>query len=291
MSLGYLVDETDRKRDIKPLFEASMELCEPDIIFRPSLDTKMQNNFYDICLGLVQDIFHMGALVPRVANSVDSKDYLGTVTFHPELVGLKDQFILNVKLVMERANTKMATYLEYSYLWTESRHDTMYFFLNFGRQLTDEELQLLDEDESQVKKADPTLIQFKERIDRYEAVYEKVKEIDTSKVFNSWFRADMTPFKLALQNCVKKWSYLYKRHLIDYVKDNLADLNKFIEDADEGLMTQVHEGDYKNLIKVMKFLQLVKEKEKMTDNLFGPLQDIIDLLRSYGVELPQVIIM
>ena len=26
----------------------------------------------------------------------------------------------------------------------------------------------------------------------------------------------------------------------------------FIEEADEGLMTQVHEGDYKNLIKVMK---------------------------------------
>ena len=138
-----------------------------------------------------------------------------------------------------------------------------------------------------MKKATPTLHQFKEKIDKYETIYEKVKDVETIKVFNLWFRADITPFKISLMNLVKRWSYLFKKHLVDYVKDNLADLNNFIEEADEGLMTQVHEGDYKNLIKVMKFLQLVKEKQSMADNMFGPLKDIIDLLRNYGVEIPQ----
>ena len=287
VSLGYLVDETDRKKDVKPLFEASIELCEPNIIFKPSLDLDIHNNFYDICLGIIEDIFGMGSLVPRVASFSGSGNYLDIVMNHPELVGLKEQFIENVRQVMELANGKKDTFQEYSYLWTESRHDTMYFFLNFARELTPDELKMLDEDESQVKKCEPTLSQFKEKIDKYEAIYEKVKDIETTKVFNCWFRADITPFKISLMNLVKRWSYLFKRHLVDYVKDNLADLNNFIEEADEGLMTQVHEGDYKNLIKVMKFLQLVKEKQSIADSMFGPLKEIIDLLRNYGVEIPQ----
>lgn len=287
VSLGYLVDETDKKKEIKPLFEASIELCEPNIIYKPSLDLDIHNNFYDICLGIVEDILTMGSLVPRVASFSGSSNYMEIIKGHPELVSLKEQFIQNVRQVMDLANTKKNTYNDYSYLWTESRHDTMYFFLNFARELTTEEIKMLDEDESQVKKCTPTLPQFKEKIDKYEAIYDKVKDIETTKIFNHWFRADITPFKISLMNLVKRWSYLFKRHLVDYVKDNLADLNNFIEEADEGLMTQVHEGDYKNLIKVMKFLQLVKEKQSIADNMFGPLKEIIDLLRNYGVEIPQ----
>ena len=287
VSLGYLVDETDKKKDIKPLFEVSIELCEPNIIFKPSLDLDIHNNFFDICLGIIDDIFNMGSLVKRIALSTGDENYLNTVKSHPELISLKDQFINNVKQVMDLANMKKDTFLEYSYLWKESRHDTMYFFLNFARVLTPEELKLLDEDESLVKKCDPTLPQFKEQIDKYEGIYDVVKDIETTKIFNSWFKADITPFKISLMNLVKRWSYLFKRHLIDYVKDNLADLNNFIEQADEGLMTQVHEGDYKSLIKVMQYLQLVKEKQSIADNMFDPLKDIIDLLRNYGVEIPQ----
>jgi len=43
---------------------------------------------------------------------------------------------------------------------------------------------------------------------------------------------------------------------MDHVVTSLADLNDFIERADEGLMTQVAEGDYDGLIKVMEFLQV-----------------------------------
>ena len=39
--------------------------------------------------------------------------------------------------------------------------------------------------------------------------------------------------------------------------NNLADLNSFIEEADEGLMQQVKEGDYQNLIKVMGILKVL----------------------------------
>ena len=41
VSLGYLLDETDCKKNVAPLFDAKLELCEPDIIFQPSLDINM----------------------------------------------------------------------------------------------------------------------------------------------------------------------------------------------------------------------------------------------------------
>ena len=37
----------------------------------------------------------------------------------------------------------------------------------------------------------------------------------------------------------------------------------------------------------MKFLQMVKEKQAAYDNIFEPLQEIIDVLTTYNVEIPE----
>ena len=111
--------------------------------------------------------------------------------------------------------------------------------------------------------------------------------MEDSKTFQSWFLVDITPFKMALLNGIKKWSYAFKKHLLDHVIDSLDDLDNFIKGADEGLSRQVVEGDYKGLIKVMEYLAMVKEKQAATDSMFDPLKDVIDLLRNYGVDIPQ----
>ena len=139
----------------------------------------------------------------------------------------------------------------------------------------------------QVKKEPPTLPQFQQQIDKYEAIHDQVKEMEDSKSFQFWFLVDTTPFKMALLNGIKKWSYAFKKHLLDHVTESLDDLDKFIKGADEGLMGQVVEGDYKGLIKVMEYLAMVKEKQAATDSMFDPLKDVIDVLRNYGVEIPQ----
>ena len=294
VSLGYLLDETDEKKDISVLFDVKLELCEPDVIFKPSLDIKIQNNFRDICESILDDIFSMADLVPRISNNSDSDSYLGYVKQHKELMALRTQFMARIDLSIERANIKKATFLEYSYLWIESRSDYMFFFLNYGRQLTEEEIARLDEEEDSkkekkeiIKKEPPSLVQFQEQINHYEAIFEEVKVIECIKVFNLWFRADINPFKTSLLNCVKRWSYAFKKHLIDHVTVSLQELSDFIEDADEGLMCQVQEGDYNGLIKVMKFLQMVKEKQATTDHMFRPIKDVIEVLKKYGVVIPE----
>ena len=67
----------------------------------------------------------------------------------------------------------------------------------------------------------------------------------------------MRPFKTTLLNNIKRWSYAFKKHLMDHVVQSLSDLNDFIDKADEGLMAQVAEGDYDGLIQVMEYLQVI----------------------------------
>ena len=66
----------------------------------------------------------------------------------------------------------------------------------------------------------------------------------------------------------------FKKHLLERVVNNLADLNSFIERADEGLMQQVKEGDYQNLIKVMGILKVIIKfyliiSDTIADELFA----------------------
>ena len=55
------------------------------------------------------------------------------------------------------------------------------------------------------------------QIDTYEKIYEEAEHIEPLKVFDSWFRIDAKPFKQALLNIIKRWSFMFKQHLIDHV--------------------------------------------------------------------------
>ncbi len=58
----------------------------------------------------------------------------------------------------------------------------MHYFLNYGRQLTQEEIDSLEEDERSIKKQYPTLDQFKEQINFYEGLHDQLKNIENLKI-------------------------------------------------------------------------------------------------------------
>lgn len=60
----------------------------------------------------------------------------------------------------------------------------MHYFLNYGRQLTSDELESLEEDEKSVKKQYPTLDQFREQINFYEGLHDQLKNIENVKIIN-----------------------------------------------------------------------------------------------------------
>jgi len=55
------------------------------------------------------------------------------------------------------------------------------------------------------------------QVDTYEKIYCEVEEINPIAIIDSWFRVDAKPFKQALLNIIKRWSFMFKQHLIDHV--------------------------------------------------------------------------
>ncbi len=100
---------------------------------------------------------------------------------------------------------------------------------------------------------------------------------------------DVRPFKQALLNIIKRWSFMFKQHLIDHVTNSLNDLADFIKTADKGLLTPVEEGDYQGLVDVMGHLMAVKDRQATTDEMFEPLKQTIELLKTYDQEMPEVV--
>ena len=289
VSLGYILDETDVNQKPRPLFATRLELSQPDIVFQPSLDRDIVNNFLDQAISLVDEVMGMGALVPRISIQKNAGlDYMETVKKHPELRRLRDDYITRLEKVIKKAKEQRDSFLDYSYLWTESRQENLFYFLKYSRQLSGKELEMLEEDVNAVKKKTPELEDFKVQIELYESLHEEVKRMPNENTFQSWFHVDISPFKTTLLTNIKRWSYVFKKNRLDHVVESLSELDHFVEKADMGLLSQVHEGDYTGLVKVMEVLKSVKERQKDTDDMFEPLEEVINLLKKYGVEIPEV---
>jgi dynein heavy chain len=67
---------------------------------------------------------------------------------------------------------------------------------------------------------------------------------------------------------------------------SLKELDQFIKVKDVHLAVEVEDGDYKHLVEMMGHLGDVREKMNQYDNMVEPLKQKIELLKSYGQEVP-----
>ena len=68
---------------------------------------------------------------------------------------------------------------------------------------------------------------------------------------------------------------------------SLKELGEFIKTADSGLLKPVEEGDYDGLVDCMGHLVAVKDRQATTDDMFEPLKQTIELLKTYEQEMPE----
>lgn len=57
----------DQRPSVAPLFEAQLDLKVPDLVFTPPLDIRVGDNFFELVENLINDVFRISSLVPRVA--------------------------------------------------------------------------------------------------------------------------------------------------------------------------------------------------------------------------------
>lgn len=283
-SLKFILDNTDYKAGLSPLFEVQLDLVISDMVFRPSLDLGTSDGLYDIIEGLINDIYKISSLVPRLSKTSTFPNYQGDMEDMADLADMRNFLMESVQNIMATCAEYRNSFDQYAYLYVDDRKEFMRQFLLYGHVLTPEEIEAHAEDG--VPETPPTLLQFREQIDSYEKIYEKVNQMEPVNVFDCWMKVDAHPFKSALLNVIKRWSLMFKQHLIDHVTNSLADLEEFIKVAERGLSKQLKEGDLNGLVEIMGHLMAVKDRQSNTDELFEPLKQTIELLKVYEQELP-----
>uniref|UniRef100_A0A667ZXX0 Dynein, axonemal, heavy polypeptide 9 like n=1 Tax=Myripristis murdjan TaxID=586833 RepID=A0A667ZXX0_9TELE len=253
-SLQYFMDNTDTAQRISPLFEVQLVLNGNEMTFDPSLDFTLQGNFYDIVDKMVTNITNMASFIPRVSNHVDLqvREYQGS-------------------------------FANYRYLWTDDRSEFMRQFLLYGHVLSTEEAELYADYE--LKKNPPTLDNFKEQINLFESLYVRVSKMEDRRVFCGWLQLDIRPFKHTLMNVIKRWSWMFKEHLLNHVNQRL-DTHTHTSTS-HGLSKKVADGDYAGLVDIMGHLMAIRDRQISSEQHFKPLKSTAELLKTYGQQLPE----
>ncbi|XP_028172090.1 dynein beta chain, ciliary-like [Ostrinia furnacalis] len=288
-SSAYITEHMDPKNKLAPLFEAQLELLEPDMVFAPTLDPNDEKGFTAMVKGIIDDILKMSTLIKRIDTNKE-QSYEDVIVNNEIIIEMKEEILGAIEKVIEDANEFCKTFENYSYLWLEERDAIMEIFLTYGRILQPEEIDRIgseDKDNPPPTPCPPKMEAFREQIDQYENLFMDIEEMDSYKVFNCWFQVDIRPFRQALLNLVRKWGNMYKEHLVENVTSSLTDLANFIRKADEGLLQPVPEGDYDALINVMGYLMHVKDRTAVTDEMFQPLTETIELLKFYDMDIPE----
>uniref|UniRef100_A0A3B4DVC9 Dynein, axonemal, heavy polypeptide 9 like n=1 Tax=Pygocentrus nattereri TaxID=42514 RepID=A0A3B4DVC9_PYGNA len=279
-SLQYLVENTDPTLCIEPLFEVQLTLTS-DMTFHPSLDLSKKDNFYDIIDKMVADIFRMASFMKRVSRHKQAETYQVNIDQVLELSELAQLIRCRARGAITRVREFQTSFSSYCYLWSGDRMEFMRQFLLYGHALSTEEAELYADFE--LAKNPPKLDNFKEQINEFESLYEKVRVLEEKRVFCGWCQVDIKPFKISLMTAIKKWSWMFKEYLLNHVNDS------FIENAEHGLGKSVQNGDYAGLVDIMGHLMAIRDRQQNTEQQFKPLKSTADLLKIYGLQLPELI--
>lgn len=81
-SLCYIVENMYPGTSNSPLFEARLELYEPNLVFTPSLDSTVEGNFCSIIQGIIEEIIELSKLMPRISDTKNSHDYFVSLNYN-----------------------------------------------------------------------------------------------------------------------------------------------------------------------------------------------------------------
>ncbi|KAM4581026.1 dynein axonemal heavy chain 11 [Odontesthes bonariensis] len=284
-SLQFFVDNMESFPNQSPLFKAQLMLDGTGMTFCPSVERDVGDSLYELVEELVGDVFKTSVNVKRVAAHLNMESYQDVMDGMVDLLDLRREIMDRVDSVLKKASEYQRKFDIYAHLWQDDRAEFLSQFLQYGRVLTTEEMETFRADV--LPDNPPTIDNFKEQIDYYEDLYAEVSQLEDFRVFDGWLRVDIKFFKASLCNIIKKWSWLFKEHLLTYVTNSLDELQQFLRATVEGLNRPIAKGDHKGFLEVMSLLLAVRDRQNTTDNMFEPLRDTIILLERYGVTIPE----
>jgi len=301
VSLMYMKIEMENRVDKidAPLFEVKLELQEPHLCYFPQMDNNLDKlrGFLSTITAMIANILNMTDMIPMIAQPPEW-DEIATFMYYLELFNNKKfpnaEFveIENIQLDLiqktrdgiKDAQNFLTEFDKYSFLWLIDKKKHLGEFLKYGRNLTKEEQEEIENGNLEIKEHPPQLNDYKNKIEFYDQLYNEIEKIDDLFNVNSWLRVNLKGLKYSLLNSVSKWSYLFKEYLRNKVINDLIELEDFIRDSTALLEQEPTNEDYELLLKILKTLSLINERERRTDEMFEPLKKVVDLLKTYDVK-------
>ena len=294
VSLQFLVDNMSdeylRRNELPPLFEARLELREPEVVYSPPLLASSEADLKQIFVELMAAFTKIGKLVKRIdakGSSGKKENYFRFLNEDPTLRQLRNEIIDNINVTIQDCLHFKNEFMAYSDLWIHDRNDYMESFLLYGKELELGEDELLEH--ADVEESAPTLEDFAHQIDQQSKYLESVMDIQDSAIFH-WLKINIKPFKSSLANVIRKWRLMFTQHLYNDVVGSLDSLSSFIDTTRTGLSKDVKEGDYAALVETMGVLRDVRSRIDATDSMFKPLHDKITMLKEYNIDMPGTVI-
>lgn len=78
-----------------------------------------------------------------------------------------------------------------------------------------------------------------------------------------------------------------KNYNLIFSVDSISELQEFITESEAVLLVTVEEDDYDTLIEVMAVLKRIRDRQYETDEMFTPLWETIELLKTYEVDFTE----
>jgi len=297
VSLQCLCDILDpvsiEKLELMALFDVKIELQEPDIAFEPPFKSPkpLEPSLRRTINEWLKDFFATATCMPRLDVLVG--DYLNEIKEHFQM-----QFLLaHVSELVDNTEVKCIeyrdTFMQYSFLWTQSIDEAFTKFL--GEDAHD----LVEgfEEEGMDFRAimQRVKVDIGEPIPKLEHFDTKIQEFVEMKNFLAgirspheihWLRINAQPVKMSLVSYARQWEEKYTEFLKAYTEARIQALVNFIDRQKVvlGPPSPADEPDNERLLyETMIGIGHVKLSERALKLMFSPLRDLCQLLKKHHV--------
>ena len=282
-SLEFLFEQIDpaiiAKEDKQPLIEVKLDLVSvrtdegrSDVVkFIPDLEESSGKGVRDLVNSWIGSFFNVATQFKRLDNEG---------TYLREMHGDYNVMMLHAMIneMLEQNQVECMklkdSYDSHSYLWLT---DMQTFFADFQEKavvITPNGQKLID------------LAEYDKMITKYEEIRNVASKLE-SPVDLGWLRISTQPIKSQMMTWTSRWVDLFTNHLKSTLVDKLVGLDKFMLSVNKGLDVPVDAGPEgkQALMKVMEDIRDVKKAVDVTQEMFQPMQNILNALKAHGTDM------
>jgi len=288
-SLDYLYDQINpeiiAKEDKMPVIEIKLDLVSvrvddvrrEEVRFVPDLLESGGKGIRDLVNGWISSFFNISTLFKRLDNDGTYLREMHSDHNVCMLLALINECLSENE---QKCVAVKALYDKHRYLWATDLTDYFAKFREDALIVSPHGQELLD------------LKKYDDAISRYEGIRESIQQLQ-SPVDVGWLRINTSPIKSQLMTWSSKWIEMFISSLKTTLIHKLTSLDGFMDQVSKGLDRFVEEGSEGKaaLMKVMEDIRDVRKSMEVTHEMFQPLQEILNMLKSHGVDIstiPQV---